>query len=172
MDGAHLVRRAVDILAGRDWVVTIHDGPLAALARFDATTEGETRLGALDAASFVAAVADECWPTTSSWWRTSSARSTASTNVRSGMGRYGILSQIVRMRRRIGLIRRTLAPHRVAFAALARPDMALHEELGEPWPGLTDRLDRASMPSRTCATCSSARSRSTWAGRPRTRTTR
>ena len=47
------------------------------------------------------------------------------------------------MRRRIGLIRRTLAPHRVAFAALARPDMALHEELGEPWPGLTDRLDRA-----------------------------
>ena len=39
--------------------MTIHDGPLAALARFDATTEGETRLGALDAASFVAAVADE-----------------------------------------------------------------------------------------------------------------
>ena len=32
---------------------------------------------------------------------------------------------------------------RETFAALARPDMALHEELGEPWPGITDRLDRA-----------------------------
>ena len=41
------------------------------------------------------------------------------------------------------MIRRILAPHRVAFAALARPDMALHDELGRPWPGLTDRLDRA-----------------------------
>jgi Mg2+ and Co2+ transporter CorA len=31
----------------------------------------------------------------------------------------------------------------VAFAALARPEMELHEELGRPWPGLSDRLDRA-----------------------------
>ena len=54
-------------------------------------------------------------------------------DVRSGTGGdTAILSQIVRLRRRIGLIRRTLAPHRVAFAALARPDMALHEELGAP----------------------------------------
>ena len=61
-------------------------------------------------------------------------------------GRVAIRTSSARssgMRRRIGLIRRTLAPHRVAFAALARPEMALHEELGEPWPGLTDRLDRA-----------------------------
>ena len=36
-----------------------------------------------------------------------------------------------------------LAPHRIAFAALARPEMELHDELGRPWPGLTDRLDRA-----------------------------
>jgi magnesium transporter len=55
----------------------------------------------------------------------------------------GILSSIVALRRRIGTIRRTLAPHRVAFAALSRPEMELHEELGRPWPGLTDRLDRA-----------------------------
>src|SRR5207342_226177 len=60
-----------------------------------------------------------------------------------GRGDTEILGQIVRMRRRIGLIRRTLAPHRVAFAALGRPEMSLHEELGEPWPGLTDRLERA-----------------------------
>ena len=56
--------------------------------------------------------------------------------------RNDVLARIVALRRRIGLIRRTLAPHRVAFAALARPEMELHEELGRPWPGLTDRLER------------------------------
>ena len=56
--------------------------------------------------------------------------------------RNDVLARIVALRRRIGLIRRTLAPHRVAFAALARPEMELHDELGRPWPGLTDRLER------------------------------
>jgi Mg2+ and Co2+ transporters len=54
-----------------------------------------------------------------------------------------VLVRIVRLRRRIGMIRRTLAPHRVAFAALGRPEMELHEAFGQPWPGLTDRLERA-----------------------------
>jgi len=144
LDGAQLVRRPVDILAGKDWVVTIHDGPLPALARFDATTEGETRLGALDASSFVAAVADEVLADYLELVEGIEREIDRLDEraLRRG-GDTAILSQIVRMRRRIGLIRRTLAPHRVAFAALARPDMALHEELGEPWPGLTDRLDRA-----------------------------
>ena len=58
-DASSLRRHPVDIVAGRDWVVTVHDGPLPGLHRLEATTEGETRLGALDAASFVAAVTDE-----------------------------------------------------------------------------------------------------------------
>jgi magnesium transporter len=144
LGGAQLVRRPVDILAGRDWVLTVHDEPLAAMARFDATTEGETRLGALDAASFVAAVADEVL---ADYLELVEDIEREIDRLDERALRHGsdadILGQIVRMRRRIGLIRRTLAPHRVAFAALARPDMALHEELGEPWPGLTDRLDRA-----------------------------
>jgi magnesium transporter len=144
LDGAPVVRHPVDIVAGRDWVVTIHDGPLAALARFDATTEGETRLGALDAASFVAAVADEVLADYLELVE-DIEREIDHLDERAlrHRGDSDILGQVVRMRRRIGLIRRTLAPHRVAFAALARPDMALHEELGEPWPGLSDRLDRA-----------------------------
>ena len=124
--------------------MTIHDEPLAALARFDATTEGETRLGALDASSFVAAVADEVL---ADYLELVEDIEREIDRLDERALRHGsdadILGQIVRMRRRIGLIRRTLAPHRVAFAALARPDMALHEELGEPWPGITDRLDRA-----------------------------
>jgi Mg2+ and Co2+ transporter CorA len=54
----------------------------------------------------------------------------------------GFLPQVVELRKRIARIRRTLVRHRAAFAPLARPDFALHEELGEPWPGLVDRLER------------------------------
>jgi hypothetical protein len=49
--------------------------------------------------------------------------------------------RIVQMRRRIGRVRRLLAPHREAFAVLERPDMALHEDLGRPWPGLLARFE-------------------------------
>ena len=51
-----------------------------------------------------------------------------------------LLEPIIRLRRRIAFVRRALAPHEAAFAALARPDFELHEELGRPWPGLIDRL--------------------------------
>jgi magnesium transporter len=60
-------------------------------------------------------------------------------------GRPGddVLGDLVRIRRRVSLIRRTLAPHRYALAAMARPDMQVEETIGEPWPGLVDRLDSA-----------------------------
>jgi Mg2+ and Co2+ transporter CorA len=60
-------------------------------------------------------------------------------------GRRGddVLARIVELRRRIGLVRRTLAPHREALAALARPEMRVDELIGRPWPGLSERLERA-----------------------------
>ena len=54
-----------------------------------------------------------------------------------------VLSGIVEMRRRIGGVRRTLTRHREAFAVLERPDMALHDELGQPWPHLLSRFEAA-----------------------------
>jgi len=50
--------------------------------------------------------------------------------------------EIVAVRRRNSRIRRSLAPQRASFAALTRPEMALDDDIGAPWPGLTDRLDR------------------------------
>ena len=143
-DGRMPVRRALDIVAGHDWVVTVHDGPLDALEHLDAVTEGETRLGAMDAAGLMAAIADEVI----------AGYFTLVENIEREIDdldehalrrrpRNDVLARIVELRRRIGVIRRTLSPHRVAFAALARPEMELHDELGKPWPGLTDRLDRA-----------------------------
>lgn len=137
-------RTEIDLVAGRDWVVTVHAGPATALDRIDELTHGETRLGALDAAGFMAAVVDEVL----------AGYLALAEDIEQEIDRLDemalrtrprddVLARIVAIRRRIGTIRRTLTPHRVAFAALARPDMALHEELGQPWPGLTERLDRA-----------------------------
>ncbi len=143
-EGATLRRHTVDLLAGRDWVVTVHDGELPAFERLDAANEGDTQLGKLDAANFVAAIADEVLDDYLELVEGIEAEIDRLDQwaLRSPSDR-DVLARIVRVRRRIGFIRRTLSPHRVAFAALARPDMALHDELGQPWPGLTDRLERA-----------------------------
>jgi magnesium transporter len=60
-------------------------------------------------------------------------------------GRRGedVLSRIVALRRRIGLVRRTLEPHRRALSTLALPEMKVAEAVGRPWPGLVDRLESA-----------------------------
>lgn len=143
-DDASLRRHAVDIVAGRDWVVTVHQGELPAIERLNGATEGDTQLGKLDAASFVAAITDEILDDYLELVEGIEAEIDRLDQwaLRSPSDR-DVLARIVRVRRRIGFIRRTLSPHRVAFAALARPDMALHDELGQPWPGLTDRLERA-----------------------------
>ena len=143
-DGRTPTRRALDVVAGHDWVVSVHDGPLEALDRLDAVTEGETRFGAMDAAGLLAAIADEVIAGYFSLVE-GIEREIDELDERAlrRRPRNDILARIVELRRRIGTIRRTLAPHRVAFAALARPEMELHEELGRPWPGLTDRLERA-----------------------------
>jgi len=52
------------------------------------------------------------------------------------------LREVVVLRRRVATLRRGLAPHRWAFAALARPDFEL-EGVGKPWPGVMDRLEKA-----------------------------
>ena len=137
-----LIRHSIDIVAGRNWVVTVHDGPVRSFDRLDAETHGETRLGALDAAGFVATIADEVL---AGYLELVEAieREIDHLDERALRRRphNDVLVSIVGLRQRIGMIRRTLAPHRVAFAALARPEMELHEELGRPWPGLTERLE-------------------------------
>lgn len=142
-NGETPVTRSIDIVGGRDWVLTVHDGPVPALERLDGVTEGETKLGALDAAGFVAAIADEVL---TGYLRLVEDIEEAIDRLdeRALRGRHGedILADIVALRRSIGGIRRVLAPQRVAFAALARPEMALDDGFGQPWPGLTERLDR------------------------------
>ena len=138
-------KRPLDIIAGRNLVVTVHDGELEALEPLQRELQSDSRLGELDAANFVDIMVDAC---IDGYFREleSIERNIDALDDLALRGRTpasAVLAELVRMRRRIAVLRRTLTPHREAFGPLARPDFELHEELGRPWPGLVDRLERA-----------------------------
>jgi magnesium transporter len=139
-----LIRREVDILAGENVVLTVHQGEVDALGRFRDGIDGETRLGDLTAGDLVSALVDEVLV---GYFLLVEAieRDIDELDQRALQGRHGddILAAIVALRRRIGLIRRTLAPHRDAFSTLGLPRLGIEDAIGRPWPGLVDRLEAA-----------------------------
>jgi magnesium transporter len=140
-----LERRALDILAGRSLIVTLHAGPSHVVDDARDELSEETRVGALDASAMVAMLVDVGL---GSYFRELESIEVTIDRLderalRARGPAEGVLGEIVHVRHRIGLIRRALEPHREAFAPLARPDFELREELGRPWPGLIDRLERA-----------------------------
>ena len=139
-----LVRREIDLLAGRNVVVTVHGGSVEALRRFRAGIDGETRLGDLSAGDLVSALVDEVLVGYYLLVETIE-REIDELDQRALLGRPGddILAAIVGLRRRISLVRRTLAPHRDAFSTLGLPRLGLEDAVGKPWPGLVDRLEGA-----------------------------
>ena len=143
-DEARLVRREIDLLAGRNVVLTVHEGPVEALRRFRAGIDGETRLGDLSAGDLISALVDEVLVGYYLLVETIE-REIDELDQRALHGRPGddILAAIVGLRRRISLVRRTLAPHREAFSSLGLPRLGIEETIGQPWPGLVDRLEGA-----------------------------
>ena len=139
-----LVRREIDLVATKNVVLTVHIGPVQALQRFIDTLDGETRLGALDAADLLSSLVDEVivgyFLLVESIERDIDDLDQRALNARRD---DDVLSEIVAIRQRIGLVRRTLAPHRDALATLGRPEMRVEETVGQPWPGLLDRLEGA-----------------------------
>ena len=139
-----LVRREIDLLAGKNIVLTVHDGHVEALTRFQDAMDGETLLGVLTAGDLVSALVDEVLV---GYFLLVERieREIDELDQRALYGRSGddILAAIVGLRRRIGLVRRTLAPHRDAFSTLGLPQLGIEETIGKPWPGLVDRLEAA-----------------------------
>ena len=142
-EGAEPARR-IDLIAASGMVVSVHRGPSSAVQRFEDRVEGESRRGLLDAAGFLAGIVDEV---ITGYFEAAESIEQEIEKLDEialrGRRSDDVLASIVALRRRIGRLRRTLAPHRDPFSALARPEMELHEELGRPWPGLAARLDRA-----------------------------
>lgn len=143
-DGSRLVRQEIDILAAPNVILTVHSGPVAALQRFRDGLDGETRLGKLQAGDLMSSLVDEVivgyFLLAESFEREIDALDQRALQARPG---DDILAAIVALRHRVGLIRRTLAPHRDALSTLALPELEVEETVGRPWPGLVDRLDAA-----------------------------
>ncbi len=141
-------RRAVslDLFAGPNWVVTAHRQPITFLEDFRARVEGDTDLGQIEASSFLAALLD--WQIGTYFDSVDELEHQVDLLDDQAL-RYrdnrDLLKDLVRLRRRIAIVRRTLSPHREVFAALARPDFEVlaASRSGAHFRSLHDRLERA-----------------------------
>jgi magnesium/cobalt transport protein CorA len=134
------------IVAGPNVVATLHREPVDTLKEFREHTAGDTAIGRVDAPSFVAAVLE--W-LVSGYFRAvevlereADKLDDAALDPRSNRD---LLADLVRVRRRIIALRRTLAPHREVVAALSRPDLTAFADTGagEHFRALAERLERA-----------------------------
>ena len=135
---------AVDLVAGRNAVVTLHASPVAALDEFESHVSDEQRLGSLDAGSLVGGLVDTMLGAFRRQVEEIEEQVDRLDEIAlRGEDRADFLERVVALRRRAAKLRRILVPQRETFGPLSRPDFALHEDLGKPWPGLLDRLEQA-----------------------------
>lgn len=138
-----LVRREIDLLAIPGVVVSVHHGRVDALERFVEQLSGETTLGALDAADLMSSLVDEVIGGYHAVAERIEKEIDRLDQVALRGSDTNLLVRLVEIRRRIAFVRRTLAPHRGALAALGRPEMRSESGLGEPSPGPAERLESA-----------------------------
>ncbi len=140
--GPRIDTAAIDIVAAPNVVVTAHVGSVAAFESFIDAMHGDTQLGTLDAATFMAALIDQVLASYLTEVEDVEQRIDALDELAMrSRDAESFLGELVALRRRVGALRRALAPLRVALAPLGRPDLEI-PELGKPWPGVLDRLER------------------------------
>jgi len=136
-------RHEVDIVVGANHVVTVHEGPVAAIDEFRADLQREPELGRLDSVGFSASLLDAI---VTDFSRQIEAIERAIDELDEVAIRSrddsGFLTQVLVLRRRIARLRRVLAPNREALLPLERPDFEVRSDLGTLWPGVIQRLER------------------------------
>lgn len=136
----------LDFFSGPNYVVTVHDRPLQFLHDFAGRVRQDSSLGALDSASFLAALLD--WHITS-YFRVleefEEAVDELDEEVLLHPNDREFLEDLVALRRRVGSLRRMLAPHREVFSGLARPEFQglTGEQAAPQFRSLEDRFERA-----------------------------
>ena len=138
-----LVRRDLDVVVGRNLVITVHDGGLAAIRDYDEQVRGERDLGLLDAGAFIAGLVDAVFATYLGEVEDIEREIEKLDQIalRQSASHDDFLDRVVQLRRRIALLRRWVAPNRDAIAPLIRPDFELHGDIVPSWPGMLDRLE-------------------------------
>jgi Mg2+ and Co2+ transporter CorA len=143
-DDDQVRRREVDIVIGKNHVLTVHDGAVAAVDRFRDDISDEQELGRIDAAGFLAGLLDSIFTAYFRQIETIEREIDALDELAVRSRRDGaFLSTVLVLRRRIALLRRALSPNREALLPLERPDFELRTDLGVVWPGVIERLERA-----------------------------
>lgn len=110
------------IVAGANYVLSVHHRPIAFIAELRERERGETELGALSAESFTASLLD--WQLSTYFDAVSdfeAAVERLEVEILSDKDNH-CLEDLRNLRRGASRLRRMLAPHRAVFAGLARPD--------------------------------------------------
>jgi magnesium transporter len=140
-----LAQKYLDVVAGKNVVVTVHDGPVLAINDLDEQLRGEQEIGRLDAGAFMTALVDviigRYLVEVEAIEREIDRLDMLALRAWDDQGAF--FSAAVALRRRIALLRRSLTPNRNALGPLVRPDFQVHGDILEPWPGIIDRLERA-----------------------------
>ena len=138
----------VDCVIGTNWVLTSHVSEIAVIEDFRSSAEGAGELGVLDAPSFLATLLE--------WVVASYSR--AFSEIESTLEAFDVsvlkspkrdterqVSVLVEVRRRVGRLRRALAPHREIFATLSHPELDLisTERSAERFQKLAGQIDAA-----------------------------
>jgi magnesium transporter len=139
----------IECVMGPSWLLTAHHEEVAVLEEFLERAEGGGQVGELDAPSFVAAITE--------WVVTSYLRAFEAVEgeleeldakiISETPGRdvSGDLNKLVEIRRRIGSLRRALAPHREVVIAMQHPelDALSSEESAQRFANLERRVTQA-----------------------------
>ena len=141
---APLERKDLDLVLGRNLVMTLHDGRLAAIADFEEQLRDESEIGQLDAGAFMTALIDSVL---SGYRQEVDAIEREIDHLdqvamKSTEDHDTFLANVVALRGRIAVLRRHLTPNRDAVAPLVRPDFEVHGDIVKPWPGIEERLER------------------------------
>ena len=141
-------RVVLECFVGANWLVTAHATNIAVIDEFRETASGEGELGTLDAPSFLADLLE--------WVVSSYLR--AFDEIEAELENFDVdalavpsrdpdaqIKLLIEARQRVGGLRRSLAPHRDAFAALSHSefDPLSSETSSQRFVELTARLDSA-----------------------------
>ena len=121
----------LDVIAGRNVVISQHRAPIRFLDDLDDRIELDTTLGILDSATFVATMLDSA--VTSYFNAADDIEDVVDKfdeRSLSDDGRRELLEDLVAVRRRIAKLRRVVTDHRQVFASLATADLA--QVVGSP----------------------------------------
>jgi magnesium transporter len=148
-DAKRVMPAQLDAFVGPNWILTVHRSTFDLVGTFNRPLKGETAIGALDGALFLATLLN--W-LLNAYFRVMENLEDDVDRLDERLLTHGkevdeaaLLRQLVASRRRLTKLRRLLAPHRDVFALLAQPDVNVitESDSSKSFERLNRRLEAA-----------------------------